>query len=1550
MAAQTLSVNRNLDDAAISGLLNNETITINSGAILTIDSDNKYSQQAAVIGSMVIDSASGGQIQVDGTKVWWIPYDAPVGVVPALGTVGTQNATGATSLATGEFLGIWSALSVAPLAASTSIPSTGFIKFRSKVGTFLDNEVITLSNGATITVNSATGGQRGWIELACGYQRTVTVPRLGKFQTLGDWFDLGVTNGADDQKFTLPLLDHIPAIQIETAVGSGVYEWWLNGASRWGQATVYIPTDARGKYFGQWNPDTYPTLTTTSGSDVITGFTNTSLLRVGQPIHMSAGFAAPTALYIVAINPNVSVTVQINANATVTGTATMRTIEPEITIARRVSNACGFKPVTGLRVRMPNIILTNSGNGAFLGHILTTTIGDRYEFITTSAGEININNVSSNWYFNMSAPYSVSIKNSGIIDTLISNTAADTILDNVAISAENTRDSQMLTFSNLFSGITMNKVRGVRYATAGASSLSTLTDVDGAIITDCMLELFGSTTTITRGNPTVGAITMTRVSNSIITNLVNIGARLVFIQSQNIVCTGMKFADQINGTTVNTNPLTGAIDISSSSINILIDGFSNFASLANVHPYNLIVLVSGGCLDIKLRNIGTSAAPYNCGSANQVGSIFNASVTKGVELKRIYTDNIRVSALVFANTVQDVVVDNVWSDGADAQAIAAVNCLIRGARWSNSITGQVSVYGRHWEDAFISTVAGRLLIAMNEPLAATLNQVTITSGNPKFTSAGTINMPTVGDQVIWEMPYFAIGHTVLANIAPTITGTNTANIALTYQIDLGNGYNGSWLTLNAANLSSHVIPAFVNLYKQGGFKLKVRATTTIASITNALTYIRIDTVTNATEYQRQYPFYVPLVGYTGTLSSSNMAIYVDSTNDLAKTASDSAGDTLGETPWDANYTAIARLRKAGYQPIENTITVDEDGVLIPVEQFDYQTIPESDAGALGITVTNHGASPVTWQSKQFSLTITTTNDSLTASQIANFINYNISQFATFNGFSGLAFPEMVLPDGSNFQTARGRLIGSLGSLLKGVRVVRSDGITPVSGFTQMQADDGTYYVAPVSANFVVNGLTVNSRLFIKNITTNTVIYNSIHGSASYTNAYDNGTIFTAGDAYEARVTYVNGATAKRPFKLTGTVASTGITLTVAQENWTEYTSAGVDGSLVTECSTDYSNIQVDIDDPDNITLKSRISAFIVFAMHNQAQGIVDWFDVINYKSAGSAVIKSSVALVKIDNIKTGIALNVIDPFQLRMDNGSSMVDTSSNTINWDNSSEVVVVETGTSGLTSTEAATLELLNDLTEDVSGIRFTTKALEQAPSGGGGGGSLTAADVWSHATRTLTTAFPTIPTASQNASATRTELATELARIDVATSSRLSSAGYTAPPSASSIRAEIDANSIKLDVAVSTRNSTTPDNSSIAAIKAKTDNLPSDPADNSQVLAAIHGISLGTVPTVQDIRAEMDANSIKLASILADTNELQTNQGNWETATGFSTASDITTAKNEIITEVNANESKIDIIDSNVDAIKVKTDSLVNTNTSDLAKSSEIDETKAIVFGLY
>ena len=67
-------------------------------------------------------------------------------------------------------------------------------------------------------------------------------------------------------------------------------------------------------------------------------------------------------------------------------------------------------------------------------------------------------------------------------------------------------------------------------------------------------------------------------------------------------------------------------------------------------------------------------------------------------------------------------------------------------------------------------------------------------------------------------------------------------------------------------------------------------------------------------------------------------------------------------------------------------------------------------------------------------------------------------------------------------------------------------------------------------------------------------------------------------------------------------------------------------------------------------------------------------------------------------------------------------------------------------------------------------------------------------------------TTPTATDNAAAVRTNLATELARVDVATSTRLATAGYTVPPTAvanaAQVRTNLTTELARMDVAVSTR----------------------------------------------------------------------------------------------------------------------------------------------------
>lgn len=112
--------------------------------------------------------------------------------------------------------------------------------------------------------------------------------------------------------------------------------------------------------------------------------------------------------------------------------------------------------------------------------------------------------------------------------------------------------------------------------------------------------------------------------------------------------------------------------------------------------------------------------------------------------------------------------------------------------------------------------------------------------------------------------------------------------------------------------------------------------------------------------------------------------------------------------------------------------------------------------------------------------------------------------------------------------------------------------------------------------------------------------------------------------------------------------------------------------------------------------------------------------------------------------------------------------------------------------------------------------------------------AASIWSYATRVLTA-----PTNITSDGATISQ--TQLGRLDATVSSRLATSGYTAP-----------------------------DNSSITAIKAKTDNLPSDPASNTQVNTRLASASY-TAPdnaTISTINTNVSAIKTKTDNLPANT----------------------------------------------------------------------------------
>jgi hypothetical protein len=197
--------------------------------------------------------------------------------------------------------------------------------------------------------------------------------------------------------------------------------------------------------------------------------------------------------------------------------------------------------------------------------------------------------------------------------------------------------------------------------------------------------------------------------------------------------------------------------------------------------------------------------------------------------------------------------------------------VVKGCGLTGATTGQVSIYGTHWADHFTSTTAGMIEIFCNEPTTNSASQCAITAGTPRFNSAGQVALTAIGDQVTWTSPYAIKGHTALANLAATLTGTNTGNLTYEYQID-----GGTWKTLSGANLSGETIDPAT------GFVLGVRATCATANAGNLLTNIRITTVTTSTAQSTNlYPLETVTVAVTNLTSPSEVRIFeAGTTNEI----------------------------------------------------------------------------------------------------------------------------------------------------------------------------------------------------------------------------------------------------------------------------------------------------------------------------------------------------------------------------------------------------------------------------------------------------------------------------------------------------------------------------------------------------------------------------------------------------------------------------------------------------------------------------------------------
>ncbi len=843
------------------------------------------------LGALTCDSALGGGLYLDGTSVRWLEFDTGTGVVAA---IGTDLNDGGVFCNSSYLLGVWADYTSAPLAVGAAMPANGYIKFREIDGTIPDMAVIA-DAGVTMSCRASGDDRVGWIEVVFQQTRDITFRRLGLgFKAEGDWFELGTTSMfGGKQTFQVPTNGGgdntlIPGIQIETSAGSGVYDW-------------------------------YPALT------VGTGWNATNLgLDERSKYCESMGKGA-------------------------------------IRIGGDGSNYVGYTPLSACKARIPNIIgrqcITTAGQ-QHLNAVPHSTIGSRPEVVTTASASVDIDKLMCDWYMRFNTPYSVSLQNFCFDSQLtIASVPTPVTINDGCIGQLTTLSTIVSNISGLVAGSTVTKFKTPQWAGASGSYGQYYAACFGeegnpVVIEDCESAI------IAYARHTSGYTAMITGSAYIeVNDFKSLNDFFYVTTCDNVEVNDLDHCDRLVGT---TNATTGVSAIRvNACTNILCDGltFGYGGTIADVHPYNAPWYATNNLGNIRFRNMGTRAAPLSGGSNATYYPAYvfqDNGFNVGVVAARGYLDNTRTATFLGINTSSGGRMENLMGSFAGSQTIRSSDCPTRGIISTNSTTGQTSVYGSFWTDYFTAATTGRIVLACNEPTTATADYVTVVAGTPLFSATGNITMPTLGDSIEFEMDYFVLGHTVLDNTAPTLSGTNTANMDYEFQIDLndGNGWSGSWETLDGTNLSAHTVSA------TDGFKLKYRITTNTAAADNAVTYVRINTTSSAAaQAAALYPLDYAALTLTTYTAGTRIQVY-DTTNSTELYNGVPAGATLElsipfSSAIDIRIRAMYQSGTTAKEFLEFTDTLTLTGLTRKIEQTNddvYITNAINGSTVTGITI------------------------------------------------------------------------------------------------------------------------------------------------------------------------------------------------------------------------------------------------------------------------------------------------------------------------------------------------------------------------------------------------------------------------------------------------------------------------------------------------------------------------------------------------------------------------------------------------------------------------
>lgn len=818
--ATTISTNQTYDSAARTA---GDTYTINSGAIFKIDSDTRDGKNApaARAGSWgsFTMTAATGGEVLLDGTTVWVIDYDGLQGAPNVPALGTIIA-GITSGAYGELMNISASISTVPTAAGSAMPATGIIKLKSKTGTFQDNEILEIQ-GSTDLCTANGVGKRGWIEVVMDDAAGFTIGRAQKFHINGDWYQSGtVGSGSAHQQ-----------IQFPNYGGAGFFlpGCWVDEAAN-----------------GNW--EFWPAC--------ITG-TGTFWAAANMSTDARSKFCECLAGGIIRFGGN-GVT------------------------------AWGKIPTAGALFRIPNVLLKSAATGSRASDsIPNATTTSRPDFAMTNAGSIDIDGAIGHWNIVSSQAYAIKLWNLALFDKYdISETATGLDLKechngNHLIAQDS---AAMILTSNFAVGTVINCKWG-RCGTIGAADY-------GTSVTYCNNLTFTGVHfqhRVVRANATGYTAYFGYCNNIIFTDCVTVGNSIYCLACNGIIFNDPLYADNYVGVSSATGAPLGILVLSSCN-EVMLDGFNWYTTVTDVHPDTCVLYITN-CLNVKARNIGTYASPILAYTANNAMLYFcnDAGNSLNIEFKRVYFTLIATTFYNAVNSSKNVEITNCMGNISVYKntVSGALNQIVKNCNFADIVPASLlSIYGSIFYHNFTSSSAGRLGLKFNEDSSeysvyVTKSFSTTATGTSGFNSGGGLALINSGDYAIFEFPYWIKGIDSFQNSAPTIT--TSTNMVIEYQIDTGAGWNGSWKTFNATNLSGETVD------EVAGFRFKIKCSCNLTAAANILTVLYCLTNSNAAAQAIQYLLDVSELTITANVSlvGAEIRIY-----DLDDTPAGSLGTEL----------------------------------------------------------------------------------------------------------------------------------------------------------------------------------------------------------------------------------------------------------------------------------------------------------------------------------------------------------------------------------------------------------------------------------------------------------------------------------------------------------------------------------------------------------------------------------------------------------------------------------------------------------------------------------